>query len=880
MADQFKSDYFNMPVHLIPTSLVEKEYWRILENIDEDVMVEYGADLHSMDHGSGFPTTSSKNLSKEDEFYAKHEWNLNKLPVVPNSILKNIDIDISGMKVPWLYVGMCFSSFCWHTEDHWTPSINYLHWGEPKTWYGIPSKYAEKAEAVMKTSAKELFSGQPDLLHHIVTTMNPNVLQAHGIPVYRTDQQAGDFIVTFPRAYHAGFNQGYNLAEAVNFAPPSWLEMGRKCVDHYSYMRRYCVFCHDELVCKMATNAEKLTLQVAAACYKDMLVMVEREKQLRKDLLDGGVTEAEREAFELLPDDERQCAICKTTCFLSALTSLDNKETGEIVCLRHFKSMECEADKLVMRYRYTMDELASLLTSVKARAECYELWVDNVKSSLEAKGDDRLDFSDLKEMLEEAQNSKYPETELFEALTLTVEEAEKCQTVAHQLGNKKVRTRTRGINDSKSRLTVEELQLFANQLDTLPAKVSGRDTVIQLLEQVEKFQTAAKKLLSKNVEDVEELNKVIETGSGLDVDLPELEELKQKSKQVQWLDEAKDILEDPMSGPLENIKEILETGMELSPSPQVERILGELSGLLTQVESWEERAKACLAVKPRLSLAEVEKLIKDGDAISDALPTLNILKESAKKAKEWLTKSGELMKHPDHKQYIDVLETLVQRGRPLPVKLDCLSNLETQVAAGRAWRERASRVFLKKNSSSTLLDVLCPRIDLGIGDSRRNKKKQIKEGESTNSIPHPIFAGLAPKELQDRKYIVKVFKDAENREIQAIRDLRSKSDDQSEDDEESSSSKEVKFQCEICRNPFHPSQIPLPKAKSAQPTSLHDIKFLCPSCLRSRRPRIELVLSLLMGYEKISVKLPEGEALTYLTGMYFFYSHKSISTFV
>ncbi len=34
-------------------------------------MVEYGADLHTMDHGSGFPTVSSKNLSKEDEVYAK-----------------------------------------------------------------------------------------------------------------------------------------------------------------------------------------------------------------------------------------------------------------------------------------------------------------------------------------------------------------------------------------------------------------------------------------------------------------------------------------------------------------------------------------------------------------------------------------------------------------------------------------------------------------------------------------------------------------------------------------------------------------------------------------------------------------------------------------
>lgn len=33
-----------------------------------------------------------------------------------------------------------------------------------------------------------------------------------------------------------------------------------------------------------------------------------------------GITEFERgEAFELLPDDERQCSVCKTTCFLSAM---------------------------------------------------------------------------------------------------------------------------------------------------------------------------------------------------------------------------------------------------------------------------------------------------------------------------------------------------------------------------------------------------------------------------------------------------------------------------------------------------------------------------------------------------------------------------------
>ena len=85
------------------------------------------------------------------------------------------------------------------------------------------------------------------------------------------------------------------------------------------------MFCHDELVCKMATHPESLTLQAAAHCYQDMLTMVENEKKQRRALLEAGVKEAEREAFELLPEDERQCAVCKTTCFMSALTIINGK---------------------------------------------------------------------------------------------------------------------------------------------------------------------------------------------------------------------------------------------------------------------------------------------------------------------------------------------------------------------------------------------------------------------------------------------------------------------------------------------------------------------------------------------------------------------------
>lgn len=39
-----------------------------------------------------------------------------------------------------------------------------------------------------------------------------------GVQVYRAVQQPGDFVLTFPRSYHAGFGCGFQVGEAVNFA--------------------------------------------------------------------------------------------------------------------------------------------------------------------------------------------------------------------------------------------------------------------------------------------------------------------------------------------------------------------------------------------------------------------------------------------------------------------------------------------------------------------------------------------------------------------------------------------------------------------------------------------------------------------------------------
>lgn len=60
-----------MPFYLlqmVPTELVEKEFWRLVGAIEEDVTVEYGADIASKEFGSGFPIPNGRfKVSPADE---------------------------------------------------------------------------------------------------------------------------------------------------------------------------------------------------------------------------------------------------------------------------------------------------------------------------------------------------------------------------------------------------------------------------------------------------------------------------------------------------------------------------------------------------------------------------------------------------------------------------------------------------------------------------------------------------------------------------------------------------------------------------------------------------------------------------------------------
>ena len=54
-----------------------------------------------------------------------------------------------------------------------------------------------------------------------------------------TVQHEGEFIVTFPKAYHSGFSLGWNAAEAANFAVMDWLPYGFEAAEAYAKVRYF-----------------------------------------------------------------------------------------------------------------------------------------------------------------------------------------------------------------------------------------------------------------------------------------------------------------------------------------------------------------------------------------------------------------------------------------------------------------------------------------------------------------------------------------------------------------------------------------------------------------------------------------------------------------
>jgi len=353
----------------------EFDYWAQVEDPlfkNERVTVEYAADLPSLRYGSAFPKLARGKAtdvtSIDDERI--HPFNLNNLIHAKDSLFQIIQKrgeNISGITAPWVYAGMLFASFCWHVEDMYMYSINYMHKGAAKTWYCIPESHKEAFDDAIKEKHCELFIHRPDLLYNIILTMNPLELLKKNIPVYRTEQHPREFIITFPKVYHAGFSHGYNISEAVNIAIPDWIPFGKLALKDYAsegFLKKGS-FPFEWIIIENIKRLNEFSFSLPAKkeIAQVYIEIMQKEMKDRKAVQDCYSKVAIKQFGDVTTRyDAHICSTCNNYTFLSYLSCGRCKRTG---CIQHISVCDCLNAIVSMNVRFSEKSLEDFSLSVQ-----------------------------------------------------------------------------------------------------------------------------------------------------------------------------------------------------------------------------------------------------------------------------------------------------------------------------------------------------------------------------------------------------------------------------------------------------------------------------------------------------------------------------------
>lgn len=747
-AQSFKDSYFvpRMPYDPVLNTKrqvteddVEREFWRLVESITETVEVEYGADIHSTTHGSGFPTIEKNPLDQ----YSTDPWNLNILPLHPESLFRHIKSDISGMTVPWLYVGMCFSTFCWHNEDHYSYSANYQHFGSTKTWYGIPGADAERFEEAMKQAVPELFETQPDLLFQLVTLLPPDQLKKAGVNVYALDQRAGQFVITFPQAYHAGFNHGFNFNEAVNFAPHDWEPFGETGVERLQAFRKQPCFSHDELL--MTAANRDTTIKTAKWLAPALQRLRQREMQQRAELLTRHkgyidhhckVDEPDVDpnshcelGYEVdekdVPESDYQCVYCKAYSYLSRFRC---NTASKVMCLLHAGTYDCcdAAEELRLSssshsliYKYTDSALEAVVQKVTDRSAMPEAWQEKLDKTLEDEPKPSLKV--LRSLVSEGERIPYDLPGLPDLKTFV----SKCNSWVEEATNFITR---------KQQNRRKNERVWRKSTSAKAAEQEGREKEFRKIENIHKLLAAAEKISfdcpeittlkerSENIADfqrdastalknpglksTQEFEDMAEVGKSFNVDIPEVEKLDQVVQQMKWTDKARELKGQFQT--LEDVAELITRAGEIG-IPEHADLLLYYKGQQEQGEVWEAKAKELISVES-VHYQQLEALSTQAGSLPVSKQTLAAVDAILAKQREAhrqiqdlydRSRNDDFRSRPKYKVVRDVLDGLSELNSKPTGTID----LEKEIKRHEDWMRRGKKLFGKANAPLHILQA-------------------------------------------------------------------------------------------------------------------------------------------------------------------------------
>uniref|UniRef100_A0A672SD51 Jumonji and AT-rich interaction domain containing 2 n=1 Tax=Sinocyclocheilus grahami TaxID=75366 RepID=A0A672SD51_SINGR len=335
------------------TAEVEREYWRLVAEKECHVAVHCGR-VDTKTHGSGFPVGKS-------EPFSKHGWNLTVLSNNSGSILRHLGA-VPGVTIPWLNIGMVFSTSCWCRDQNSLPYIDYLHTGADCIWYSIPAEEKSKLDKVVHTLLQANGTPGLEMLERNIM-ISPEVLRRKGVKVYRTVQQSGQFMVCFPGTFVSKVCCGYSVSETVHFANPQWMKLGYEAA-------------------KVRDSMQGRT-KPAGTWLGSTKIELDAEISQRRDLFEAGLrlsarygthceSQADKKKQQRLRYTEdtadRRCQVCQHLCYLSMVVHESDNVVFCLECALRYIQKRRSPRGLKMMFRYTEEQINNLVNRVCGRA--------------------------------------------------------------------------------------------------------------------------------------------------------------------------------------------------------------------------------------------------------------------------------------------------------------------------------------------------------------------------------------------------------------------------------------------------------------------------------------------------------------------------------
>jgi len=186
--------------------------------------------------------------------------------------------------------------------------------------------------------------------------LSPKVFSDNGIPVYTALQKPGQFIITYPRAYHAGFNLGFNIAESVNFATEEWIPYCRLAVQRYRF-NRLSTFSYEDFVIRAAKKPDNLS--VAKILHRELIDIIKDENELLSKVYSDGLSKL----IESCNDSIKYCEVCGYDLTLSFVCCSNHNKYG---CLMHATEIcDCKISEKSISIKTSISSLNDILNKLE-----------------------------------------------------------------------------------------------------------------------------------------------------------------------------------------------------------------------------------------------------------------------------------------------------------------------------------------------------------------------------------------------------------------------------------------------------------------------------------------------------------------------------------